>query len=121
MHRRNKRAPPAYPSPGFGLTSGATFPGERHRRLPRLRLRRPALAARAALHVEHGLLDREQLAVALDQAGHRERCQVAAAALGHPDIAARDVLEVPEPGVSVLVWDADHEKNVTETSRDWRV
>jgi hypothetical protein len=58
-------------------------------------LRGPALPARAALHMEHCRLDRQQLAIALDQAGYRQRCEMPALAPGHPDIARWRLSEVP--------------------------
>ena len=72
--------------------------------------RRPAFAACAALHIEHRGLDREQLAVALDQSRHRQRGQVGAFALRHPDVATRGLLEVAERVVPVTDLEVDHKR-----------
>lgn len=55
------------------------------------RLCRPALVTRAALCVEHGGLDREQLAVVLDQARHGQRRKMPALVFRHPEVARWDL------------------------------
>ena len=77
-----------------------------------LRLSRPGLPARAALHIEHRRLDRHQFPITLDQTRHRQRREMAALALRHPDVATRGFQEVPEPGVPVVDrWTHGEERN----------